>query len=70
MFPLVALAEGINATAFGLVRTGSGSTPSKTVRPGELGGRIVSYRSLKPTDAARLPTKAPTAGSRWSSPEA
>jgi multicopper oxidase len=35
VFPLVALAEGKNATGMALVRTGSGSAPKATVRPKE-----------------------------------
>ncbi|HEX5995317.1 MAG TPA: multicopper oxidase family protein [Jiangellales bacterium] len=54
VFPLVALAEGKNATAVGLVRTAAGSPPASDARPRELDGRIVAYRQLTPTDAARL----------------
>jgi multicopper oxidase len=57
VFPLVALAEGKNNAAFALVRTAAGSAPEPTVRPRELDGRIVAYRQLKATDAARLPAK-------------
>jgi FtsP/CotA-like multicopper oxidase with cupredoxin domain len=59
VFPLVALAEGKNATALSLIRTGSGRAPSATVRPRELDGRIVTYRDLKSTDAVRLPDRNP-----------
>jgi multicopper oxidase len=58
-FPLVALAEGKNAAAFGIVRTAAGTPPPPTARPGELNGRIVAYRQLRPTDAVRLPDRAP-----------
>ena len=36
VFPLTALAEGKNATALALVRTGFGSPPPSLVRPAEL----------------------------------
>jgi len=59
VFPLVALAEGKGASAFGLVRTGSGAAPAATVRPPELDRRIVAYRQLKPADAVRLSDRQP-----------
>jgi FtsP/CotA-like multicopper oxidase with cupredoxin domain len=59
VFPLVALAEGKDATALGLVRTGSGATPAATVRPTELDGKLVAYRSLKAAEAVRLPARKP-----------
>ncbi|MEU1596035.1 multicopper oxidase family protein [Streptomyces sp. NPDC005708] len=59
VFPLVALAEGKNATGMALVRTGSGSAPKPTVRPAELNGMITSASQLKAADDARLsPRKA------------
>jgi FtsP/CotA-like multicopper oxidase with cupredoxin domain len=57
VFPLVALAEGKNATALGLVRTGSGRTPPADFRPPKLDGKIVTYRNLKPVDAVGLPDR-------------
>ena len=60
VFPLVAVAEGKDAAAFALVRTGSGSAPAPVVRPKELNGRIVAYRQLRPAEAARLPGREPT----------
>ncbi|MEW2400444.1 multicopper oxidase family protein [Streptomyces sp. NPDC046862] len=54
VFPLVAAAEGKNANGFALVRTGSGSTPSATVRPKELDGMIVTASQLRAADAVRL----------------
>jgi multicopper oxidase len=54
VFPLVALAEGKNATAFGIVRTSSGSAPGPQTRPRELDGRIIAYRQLTPADTAHL----------------
>ena len=59
VFPLVALAEGKNARALGLVRTGSGRVPAAGVRPRELDGRVVGYGDLTPTDEARLPDRQP-----------
>ena len=38
IFPLTALAEGKNATALALVRTGAGERPPATIRPAELNG--------------------------------
>ncbi|MFD8380865.1 multicopper oxidase family protein [Streptomyces sp. NPDC059679] len=57
VFPLVALAEGKNATGMALVRTGSGSTPKATVRPKELNGRILTASQLRAADDVRLPSK-------------
>ena len=54
VFPLVALAEGKDAAAFALVRTSGGTAPGATVRPPELGRRIVAYRQLVPAEPARL----------------
>jgi len=59
VFPLVALAEAKTGIAFALVRTGSGSVPEQTVRPGELRGVVVAYPDLKPAASAALPTKQP-----------
>ncbi|WP_405652248.1 multicopper oxidase family protein [Streptomyces sp. NBC_00019] len=54
VFPLVALAEGKNATGFALVRTGSGSAPKATVRPKELDGMIMGAPQLRAADDVRL----------------
>ncbi|MCE7004626.1 multicopper oxidase family protein [Kibdelosporangium philippinense] len=59
VYPVVALAEGKNATAFALARTATGSAPGPEVRPSELTGSIVGYPALKPTIAATLPAKPP-----------
>jgi FtsP/CotA-like multicopper oxidase with cupredoxin domain len=59
VFPLVAAAEGKNATAMALIRTGSGTAPTAATRPRELNGRIAGARDLHPADAVRLPDKAP-----------
>ena len=56
VFPLVGLAEGKNALAFGLVRTGSGAAPVPA-RLAEHDRRIVAYRQLRAVEslAARAP---------------
>jgi FtsP/CotA-like multicopper oxidase with cupredoxin domain len=57
VFPLVALAEGKNATGLALVRTGSGSAPSVTVRPRELDGTVLPASALEAADEVRLPAR-------------
>ncbi|MER5601103.1 multicopper oxidase family protein [Streptomyces sp. NPDC002265] len=57
VFPLVALAEGKDATGVALIRTASGSTPKPTVRPKELDGRILTASQLRAADDVRLPAK-------------
>ncbi|WP_406836384.1 multicopper oxidase family protein [Streptomyces sp. AHU1] len=57
VFPLVALAEGKDATGMALVRTASGSTPKATVRPRELNGKILTASQLRAADDARLSSK-------------
>ncbi len=59
VFPLVALAEGKNATGMALVRTGSGQTPSPTVRPTELDGRLLTADQLRAADQVRLAARTP-----------
>ncbi|MFE7312189.1 multicopper oxidase family protein [Streptomyces sp. NPDC057555] len=59
VFPLVALAEGKGAAGLGVVRTGSGDTPSPTVRPKELDGRIPNAAALRPADGVRLAARKP-----------
>jgi FtsP/CotA-like multicopper oxidase with cupredoxin domain len=54
VFPLVAVAEGKDVNGFALVRTGSGSRPSATVRPKELDGVIVTASQLRADDGVRL----------------
>ncbi|WP_367318652.1 multicopper oxidase family protein [Streptomyces sp. HUAS ZL42] len=54
VFPLVALAEGKNANGLALVRTGSGSRPSASVRPKELEGMIMTSSQLRAADDVRL----------------
>ncbi|MFC8005060.1 multicopper oxidase family protein [Streptomyces olivaceus] len=57
VFPLVALAEGKNASGMALVRTGPGSAPRATVRPKELDGMIMAASQLKAADEVRLETR-------------
>jgi FtsP/CotA-like multicopper oxidase with cupredoxin domain len=57
VFPLVALAEGKDATGLAVVRTGSGGTPGATVRPKELDGLITAASQLRAADDVRLPAK-------------
>ncbi|MFC8429611.1 multicopper oxidase family protein [Streptomyces sp. NPDC057253] len=57
VFPLVALAEGKDATGMALVRTGSGSAPDPAVRPKELNGRILTASQLRADDDVRLPSR-------------
>jgi FtsP/CotA-like multicopper oxidase with cupredoxin domain len=59
VFPLLALAEGKNSTALAIVRTGSGTAPSATVRPAELSGRILTASALRATDPVRLAPREP-----------
>src|SRR5262249_34072074 len=57
VFPLVALAEGKNATALALVSTGAGSKPPATVRPKELDGMVMAGAQLKAAEDVRLAPK-------------
>ncbi|WP_155059319.1 multicopper oxidase family protein [Streptomyces blattellae] len=57
VFPLVALAEGKNATGMALVRTGSGGLPKATTRPKELDGKIMTASQLRAVDDVRLTPK-------------
>ncbi len=63
VFPLVARPFGKTGggQAMALVRTGSGAAPGPGVTPAELSGQILIGSQLQPTDAARLPVKAPDA---------
>jgi FtsP/CotA-like multicopper oxidase with cupredoxin domain len=60
VFPLVALAEGKNALARGLIRTGrSASAPKADLRPRELEGDVLRYAKLRPAEAVLLAPKNP-----------
>ncbi|MFF3657315.1 multicopper oxidase family protein [Streptomyces olivochromogenes] len=54
VFPLVALAEGKNARALAVLRTGSGDIPHPSVHPDELDGKLVPARRLVPDDSVAL----------------
>ncbi|AZQ39090.1 multicopper oxidase family protein [Streptomyces cyaneochromogenes] len=57
VFPLVALAEGKNASGMALIRTGSGGPPKPTTRPKELDGKITTASQLRAADDVRLASK-------------
>jgi multicopper oxidase len=59
VFALTALAEGKNATALALVRTGSGEPPPATIRPAELNGPLARYGLLHAAPSARLAARRP-----------
>jgi len=59
VFPVVAMAEGKNAVARGLIRTGGGAVPSVGVRLPELDRRIVAYRQMKADEGVRLADRDP-----------
>jgi hypothetical protein len=59
VFPLTALAEGKNATALALVRTGSGEPPPATIRPTELKAPLAGYGLLHAAPSARLAARTP-----------
>jgi FtsP/CotA-like multicopper oxidase with cupredoxin domain len=59
VFPLTALAEGKNASALALVRTGSGEPPSAAVRPAELDGALARYGAMRSAPSARLAARSP-----------
>ncbi|MDX3760294.1 multicopper oxidase family protein [Streptomyces mirabilis] len=54
VFPLVALAEGKNARALAVLRTGGGDIPRPSVHPDELDGKLVPARRLVPDDSVAL----------------
>lgn len=64
VFPLVALAEGKNALARALVRTGSGHAPDAKHKPPELTRRVVTASDLHGTAAARLDSRKPDTAHR------
>ncbi|MFJ6623371.1 multicopper oxidase family protein [Kitasatospora sp. NPDC091335] len=59
VFPLTALAEGKNATALAVLRTGGGAAPDAAVRPAELDGRLVTAGQLRAAPDVRLPARTP-----------
>ena len=54
VFPLVASAEGKGGQGLAVVRTAAGSSPAASVRPEELGRRVVGAADLAPAEQARL----------------
>lgn len=59
-FPIVAVPEGKDDPAgFAVLRTASGGVPAPETRPAELGGRLLSYADLAPTDDVALPARRP-----------
>ncbi|WAX79811.1 multicopper oxidase family protein [Streptomyces sp. KMM 9044] len=59
VFPLVALAEGKNARALAVLRTGSGGFPGCSAHPDELDGRIVPASRLVPDESVALCDRTP-----------
>ncbi|KIE23376.1 copper oxidase [Streptomyces sp. MUSC 125] len=59
VFPLVASAEGKNATGMAVIRTGPGRRPQPDVRPKELDGKIMAASQLRAADDVRLPVRKP-----------
>ncbi|MFD8376314.1 multicopper oxidase family protein [Streptomyces sp. NPDC059688] len=57
VFPLVALAEGKNATGMAVIRSGSGALPRAAVRPRELDGMVMAASQLRAADAVRLASR-------------
>jgi FtsP/CotA-like multicopper oxidase with cupredoxin domain len=64
VFPLVGYAEGKDATALAVVRTGSGSMPSAGAMPAELAGVLRGYGSLQPPASAAPNAAQPDVTSR------
>jgi multicopper oxidase len=58
-FPLVALAEGKQGRAVGVVRTAPGAPPTTETRPSELDGRLAAMASLGPDPQRTLPAARP-----------
>ena len=59
-FPIVAAPEGKDDPAgFAVLRTASGGSPPPGTRPAELGGRLLSYADLFPTEEVTLPARRP-----------
>ncbi len=59
VFPLTALAEGKNATALALVRTGAGDRSPAAIRPRELNGMLANYAALVSAPSVRLAARQP-----------
>lgn len=59
VFPLTALAEGKDASALALLRTGTGTAPTAATRPAELDGPPLMAGALKAAGAAALAPREP-----------
>jgi len=59
VFPLIALAEGKNASALEIVRTGAGAAPTAETRPSELDGQITGALALEAAEDVFLPERRP-----------
>ncbi|WP_406097555.1 multicopper oxidase family protein [Streptomyces sp. NBC_01013] len=59
VFPLTALAEGKNASAMALLRTGGGAAPRASARPKELDGKLVTAGRLAPDASVALSPRKP-----------
>ncbi|TGB05968.1 multicopper oxidase family protein [Streptomyces sp. MZ04] len=59
VFPLTAAAEGKKAAALAVLRTGGGATPSPSVRPKELKGRLLTADKLRAAESVALPSRKP-----------
>jgi FtsP/CotA-like multicopper oxidase with cupredoxin domain len=57
LFPLIALAEGKDANAFALIRTGPGAAIDGSARPSELRGHVARYPEMKATEAVALASR-------------
>ncbi|TSD93801.1 multicopper oxidase family protein [Skermania sp. ID1734] len=59
VFPLVAVAEGKNAQAFALIRTGAGDAPPANTRPVELNAIPLTAERLSAVEAVQLSRRTP-----------
>ncbi|MGW4028439.1 multicopper oxidase family protein [Streptomyces sp. NPDC004838] len=59
VFPLVALAEGKNASGLALLRTGGGAAPAASVRPQELSKRVLTADRLRADESVALASRKP-----------
>jgi FtsP/CotA-like multicopper oxidase with cupredoxin domain len=59
VFPLTAVAEGKNAAALAVLRTGGGAAPAASVRPKELSGRLLTADRLRAAKSVALDARDP-----------
>jgi len=57
--PVLALPEGKDGSAYGLIRTGSGTPPSVDQMPSTLSGDVTDGGQLRADESVRLPTRTP-----------